>query len=68
MDNENSSKNEIATIFGYDENLNKSEINLWQVYRPKVWTLFAEPASSLQAKVLLLNIYIKFGILKIVLF
>lgn len=51
IESENPSENEIATLFGYDESLNKGDLNCWQIYKPKVWTIFSEPASSIHAKV-----------------
>lgn len=52
LDDEETSKESIARLFGYDESSeNYDEMSCWQRTRPKIYALFEEPSSSTGAKV-----------------
>ncbi|CAB3230450.1 unnamed protein product [Arctia plantaginis] len=49
IDSEKPSEEEVARIFGYDEDAYRAgELGVWQRVKPKVWALFDEPSSKLQ--------------------
>lgn len=56
LDDEETSKESIARMFGFDETSeNYDEMSCWQRTRPKIYALFEEPSSSTGAKVSKLN-------------
>ncbi|KAK1122085.1 hypothetical protein K0M31_009926 [Melipona bicolor] len=50
VDGEKLSDEEIARLFGYEEEYNRGTLTKWQKLRPRIWTLFDEPYSSTTAK------------------
>ncbi|CAB3234428.1 unnamed protein product [Arctia plantaginis] len=47
IDSEKPSEEEVARIFGYDEDAYRAgELGVWQRVKPKVWALFDEPSSK----------------------
>ncbi|XP_033321500.2 potassium voltage-gated channel protein Shaw [Megalopta genalis] len=50
VEGEKLSDEEIARLFGYDEEYNRGTLSRWQKLRPRIWALFDEPYSSLTAK------------------
>ncbi|XP_078053442.1 potassium voltage-gated channel protein Shaw [Augochlora pura] len=50
VEGEKLSDEEIARLFGYDEDYNRGTLSRWQKLRPRIWALFDEPYSSLTAK------------------
>ena len=42
---------EIAKMFGFEDNYHSGEMTTWQHTKPKIWSLFDEPHSSHWAKV-----------------
>lgn len=51
IDAEKPTEEEIARMFGYEDAFLDNNLNAWQQLKPKVWSLFDEPYSSLGAKV-----------------
>lgn len=51
IDSEKPNEEEVARMFGYEEEYLAGTLNLWQRTKPKLWALFNEPHSSLSAKV-----------------
>ncbi|KAM7353672.1 shaw-like isoform 2-T3 [Cochliomyia hominivorax] len=51
IDNEKPSEEQVARLFGFEDSINKGQLNCWQRLKPKVWALFDEPSSSTGAKV-----------------
>uniref|UniRef100_A0A8D8RVY7 Potassium voltage-gated channel protein Shaw n=1 Tax=Cacopsylla melanoneura TaxID=428564 RepID=A0A8D8RVY7_9HEMI len=52
IDAEKPTEEEIARMFGYEDAFLEDSLNSWQRLKPKVWSLFDEPYSSLGAKIL----------------
>ena len=50
VEGEKLSDEEIARLFGYEEEYNRGTLTKWQRLRPRIWTLFDEPYSSTTAK------------------
>lgn len=50
VEGEKLSDEEIARLFGYEEEYNRGTLSRWQKLRPRIWALFDEPYSSLAAK------------------
>ena len=42
---------ELARMFGYEEEFLKGKMTLWMKIKPMVWMMFDEPKSSIYAKV-----------------
>lgn len=51
IDSEKPNEEEIARLFGYEDNYLAGRLTRWQRLKPRVWSLFDEPYSSLGAKV-----------------
>lgn len=51
IDSEKPNEEEVARMFGYEEEYFAGTLNPWQRTKPKLWALFNEPHSSLSAKV-----------------
>lgn len=51
IDSEKPNEEEVARMFGYEEEYFNGTLNIWQRTKPKLWALFNEPHSSLSAKV-----------------
>jgi len=51
IDSEKPNEEEVARMFGYEEEYLAGTLNPWQRTKPKLWALFNEPHSSLLAKV-----------------
>lgn len=51
IDAERPSAEEVARLFGYEEDYLAGNLSAWQRLKPKVWSLFDEPYSSTGAKV-----------------
>ncbi|GBL89138.1 Potassium voltage-gated channel protein Shaw, partial [Araneus ventricosus] len=51
LDTEKPSDEEIARKFCMEEDYNNGTLSCWQRMKPKIWSLFDEPYSSLWAKV-----------------
>ncbi|XP_053998277.1 potassium voltage-gated channel protein Shaw-like isoform X1 [Hylaeus anthracinus] len=50
VEGEKLSDEEIARIYGFEEAYNRGTLSKWQRLRPRIWTLFDEPYSSVMAK------------------
>lgn len=50
IEGEKLSDEEIARLFGYEEEYNRGTLTKWQKLRPRIWALFDEPYSSTVAK------------------
>ncbi|KAK2586460.1 hypothetical protein KPH14_010735 [Odynerus spinipes] len=50
VEGEKLSEEEIARLFGYEEEYNRGTLTKWQRLRPRIWALFDEPYSSTSAK------------------
>lgn len=50
IEGEKLSDEEIARLFGYEEEYNRGTLTKWQKLRPRIWALFDEPYSSTAAK------------------
>ncbi|XP_052120888.1 potassium voltage-gated channel protein Shaw-like isoform X1 [Frankliniella occidentalis] len=53
IDAERPSAEEVARLFGYEEDYLAGSLSAWQRLKPKVWSLFDEPYSSTGAKLCL---------------
>jgi potassium voltage-gated channel Shaw-related subfamily C protein len=51
IDAEKPSEEEIARMFGYEDDYIAGTLSRWQRLKPRVWSLFDEPYSSTGAKV-----------------
>lgn len=51
LDTEKPSEEEIARRFGFEEDFINNRLSRWQRLKPKMWSFFDEPNSSLGAKV-----------------
>nr|XP_024215760.1 potassium voltage-gated channel protein Shaw-like isoform X2 [Halyomorpha halys] len=51
IDSERPTEEQVARMFGYEEDYLAGRLTAWQRIKPKVWSLFDEPYSSLAAKV-----------------
>lgn len=51
LDTEMPTEEEIAAKFGFEDDYINGTMNCWQRTKPKIWSLFDEPYSSLPAKV-----------------
>jgi potassium voltage-gated channel Shaw-related subfamily C protein len=51
IDAEKPSEEEIARLFGYEDDYLAGTLSRWQRLKPRVWSLFDEPYSSTGAKV-----------------
>jgi potassium voltage-gated channel Shaw-related subfamily C protein len=51
IDAEKPSEEEIARLFGYEDDYLAGNLSRWQRLKPRVWSLFDEPYSSTGAKV-----------------
>ncbi|KAI8115212.1 Potassium voltage-gated channel protein egl-36 [Lucilia cuprina] len=51
IDNEKPSEEQVARLFGFEDSINKGQLNCWQRLKPKIWALFDEPSSSTGAKI-----------------
>ncbi|BES94545.1 K_tetra [Nesidiocoris tenuis] len=51
IDSERPTEEQVARMFGYEEDYNAGRLTPWQRLKPKVWSLFDEPYSSVGAKV-----------------
>lgn len=51
IDAEKPSEEEIARLFGYEDDYIAGSLSRWQRLKPRVWSLFDEPYSSTGAKV-----------------
>lgn len=51
IDSEKPNEEEIARLFGYEDDYLAGRLSRWQRLKPRVWSLFDEPYSSLGAKV-----------------
>lgn len=52
VDNEQLSEEAVARLFGFEDALLNGELTCWQRLKPKVWTLFDDPSSSMAAKLI----------------
>ncbi|XP_015904271.1 potassium voltage-gated channel protein Shaw [Parasteatoda tepidariorum] len=52
LDTDKPSDEEIARKFCFEEDYNNGTLSCWQKVKPKIWSLFDEPYSSLWAKVI----------------
>lgn len=53
IDSEKPSEEEVARLFGYDEDAYRAgELGVWQRVKPKVWALFDEPSSKVSEVIL----------------
>ncbi|XKL66494.1 hypothetical protein PGB90_009914 [Kerria lacca] len=46
IDNEKSTKEEIARLFGYEDDYISGNLTWWQKLKPQIWAIFDEPRSS----------------------
>jgi potassium voltage-gated channel Shaw-related subfamily C protein len=51
IDADKPSDEEIARMFGYEDDYLAGTLSRWQRLKPRVWSLFDEPYSSTGAKV-----------------
>ena len=51
IETENTTEEEVARKFGWEDEYLNNELTLWQRVKPKIWSLFDEPHSSSFAKV-----------------
>lgn len=51
IETENTTEEEVARKFGWEEDYLANDLTLWQRVKPRVWSLFDEPHSSTWAKV-----------------
>merc|ERR1712179_122784 len=52
LDPEKPSDEAVAKLFGYEEEYHKGNLTWWMKMKPKIWSLFDEPHSSVPARVL----------------
>ena len=53
---------EIAKMFGFEDNYHSGEMTTWQHTKPKIWSLLDEPHSSQWAKVCHLSlVFLRFS-------
>lgn len=52
LDNEQTSEESVARLFGYEDSFLNGELTCWQKTKPKIWAMFDEPSSSTAAKVI----------------
>ncbi|XP_076169064.1 potassium voltage-gated channel protein Shaw [Ptiloglossa arizonensis] len=50
VEREKLSEEEIARLYGFEEEYNRGTLSKWQKLRPRIWALFDEPYSSVTAK------------------
>lgn len=50
VEREKLSEEEIARLYGFEEEYNRGTLTKWQKLRPRIWALFDEPYSSVTAK------------------
>lgn len=53
LDNEQTSEESVARLFGYEDSFLNGELTCWQKTKPKIWAMFDEPSSSTAAKVII---------------
>lgn len=51
LDTEKLTDEEIFKKFGFEQDFSKGTLSMWQKLKPKLWSLFDEPYSSIPAKV-----------------
>ena len=51
IETENTTEEEVARKFGWEDDYHANELSLWQRVKPKIWSLFDEPHSSTFARV-----------------
>lgn len=59
LDTENTEKpsdEELAQKFGFEDDYRKGTTTWWQNTKPKIWSMFDEPYSSIWAKVMCVNV------------
>lgn len=66
IDAEKPSEEEVARMFGYEDDYMAGRLSRWQRLKPRVWSLFDEPHSSFGAKVTVLNKLRSFNLLNII--
>ncbi|KAG7188961.1 hypothetical protein KM043_008559 [Ampulex compressa] len=52
LDTEKPSEEEVARKFGFEEAYHAGTVSWWQRLKPKIWSLFDEPYSSVAAKII----------------
>lgn len=51
IDSDKPSEEEIARLFGYEDDYISGRLNWWQKLKPQIWSIFDEPYSSVPANV-----------------
>lgn len=51
LDSDKPNEEEIARLFGYEDDYLSGRLNWWQKLKPQIWSIFDEPYSSLTANV-----------------
>lgn len=51
IDSDRPNEEEIARLFGYEDDYISGRLNWWQKLKPRIWSIFNEPYSSLTANV-----------------
>ena len=57
IDSDKPNEEEIARLFGYEDDYLSDRLNWWQKLKPRIWSVFEEPYSSLTANVSSLLVY-----------
>lgn len=51
IDSDRPNEEEIARLFGYEDDYISGRLNWWQKLKPQIWSIFDEPYSSITANV-----------------
>lgn len=51
IDSDKPNEEEIARLFGYEDDYLSGRLSWWQKLKPQIWSVFDEPYSSLAANV-----------------
>lgn len=57
IDSDRPNEEEIARLFGYEDDYISGRLNWWQKLKPRIWSIFNEPYSSLTANVSTSTLY-----------
>lgn len=59
LDTDKPSEEEIARKFGFEDDYANNRLSSWQRLKPKMWSFFDEPYSSIGAKVSLFYLFVE---------
>lgn len=57
IDSDKPNEEEIARLFGYEDDYLSGRLSWWQKLKPRIWSIFEEPHSSLTANVSTYKLY-----------